>query len=165
MIYRTISTTCLCAFLALGCATTSEPESPTPAAPERSTDATAILEEAARTPLDPIYFDTDRAGLSEKARTTLERHAEAILADQGGGVVTIEGHCDERGSDEYNLALGERRAEVVSRYLKKLGVPASRLQTRTRGETQPAVAGHGESAWGLNRRAEIQGESKDLAQR
>ena len=72
-----------------------------------------------------------------------------------GGVITIEGHCDERGSEEYNLALGERRASGVKRYLVDLGVPASRLRTVSFGEAKPAVVGHDESAWRYNRRAEF----------
>jgi peptidoglycan-associated lipoprotein len=76
-------------------------------------------------------------------------------AKSGGGTVTIEGHCDERGSEEYNLALGDRRASGVKQYLVDLGVPASRLRTVSFGEAKPAVVGHDESAWRYNRRSEF----------
>ena len=71
------------------------------------------------------------------------------------GVITIEGHCDERGSEEYNLALGERRANGVKRYLVDLGVPSSRLRTVSFGEVKPSVMGHDESAWRHNRRSDF----------
>jgi peptidoglycan-associated lipoprotein len=69
--------------------------------------------------------------------------------------VTLEGHCDDRGSEEYNLALGERRASAVKRYLVDLGVSASRLRTVSFGEAKPSAAGHDESAWKWNRRVEF----------
>ena len=115
--------------------------------------------------LDPIYFDTDRALLRPEARDRLESRARAILAHPEWGVVTIEGHCDERGSDEYNLALGERRATTVQRYLMDLGVPSSRMRTVTFGESRPAVPGHAESAWRYNRRSELQSEAVRSARR
>jgi peptidoglycan-associated lipoprotein len=73
-------------------------------------------------------------------------------------VVTIDGHCDERGSDQYNRALGRRRAAAVERYLVDMGVPSARVATRTFGEDRPAVSGHDESAWSYNRRSELQVE-------
>jgi peptidoglycan-associated lipoprotein len=115
--------------------------------------------------LGPIYFDTDRSLLRPDARTALKKHAEAIKKHPEWGVVTIEGHCDERGSEEYNMGLGIRRASAVVRYLADLGVPSSRLQTRSLGEEHPAVAGHDESAWSRNRRSEIRSEAYDAAQR
>ena len=81
------------------------------------------------------------------------------------GVLTIDGHCDDRGSEEYNLALGSRRAAAVERYLTDLGVPVSRLATRTFGEEKPAVAGRGERAWRYNRRSEFQIEARESASR
>ena len=69
--------------------------------------------------------------------------------------VTIEGHCDERGDEEYNLALGERRASSVKRYLQNLGVASGSMRTMSYGEAKPAVQGHDESAWRWNRRAEF----------
>jgi len=72
--------------------------------------------------------------------------------------VVIEGHCDERGSEEYNLALGERRADAVRRYMTDLGVPGGRMSTVSFGESRPAVQGHDESAWRYNRRADFVGQ-------
>jgi len=169
--YHTLSTACLCAFLALGCAsssTTGEPDPSPLVAPEPSTSASGVsdvLAEPSSEPLEPIYFDTDRARLSETERAKLKRYAQVILEHTDSGLVTILGHCDERGSEAYNLALGKRRATVVSNYLKNLGVPASRLQTFTRGEMQPAFPGHDESVWSLNRRAVIEDEGNLLALR
>ena len=103
--------------------------------------------------LEAVYFDYDRAELRSDARTTLQANASSVK--NGGGHITIEGYCDERGSEEYNLALGERRANGVRQYMVDLGVPASRLSTVSFGEARPAVAGHTESAWRYNRRAEF----------
>ena len=103
--------------------------------------------------LEAVYFDYDRAELRSDARTTLQ--ANASVVKNGSGNITIEGYCDERGSEEYNLALGERRANGVRQYMVDLGVPASKLSTVSFGEARPAVAGHTESAWRYNRRAEF----------
>ncbi len=105
--------------------------------------------------LGTVYFDFDRYDIRADARPTLRANADAILARRGAGIITIEGHCDERGSEEYNLALGERRASGVKQYLVDLGVPASRLRTVSFGEAKPAVLGHDESAWRYNRRSEF----------
>jgi len=105
--------------------------------------------------LEAIYFDLDRWELSQQAQQALKSNAKQIQARPEWGVLTIEGHCDERGSDEYNIALGERRAAAVKRYLVDLGVPSSRFDTVTYGESRPAVRGGGEKAWRLNRRSEI----------
>ena len=74
---------------------------------------------------------------------------------ESGASVTIEGHCDERGSEEYNVALGERRADAVRRYLLDLGVDGSQISVVSYGEARPAVNGTGETAWQLNRRAQF----------
>jgi len=110
-------------------------------------------------PLETVYFDFDRYEIRSDARTRLRGNADAIKANVSWGVITIEGHCDERGSEEYNLALGERRANAVKRYLVDLGVPSSRLRTVSFGEAKPAVVGHDESAWRYNRRAEFKSGS------
>ena len=104
--------------------------------------------------LRTIYFDFDQFALSASARETLRRNAE-ILKSHPEIRVEIQGNCDERGSEEYNLALGERRANAVKRYLVDLGVPSSRLRTVSFGEARPAVQGHDESAWRYNRRADF----------
>jgi peptidoglycan-associated lipoprotein len=102
-----------------------------------------------------VYFDYDRYEIRSDAREALRGNADSIRANANWGVVTIEGHCDERGSEEYNLALGERRAHAVKSYLVDLGVPSSRLRTVSFGEAKPAVVGHDESAWRYNRRSEF----------
>jgi peptidoglycan-associated lipoprotein len=105
--------------------------------------------------LTTVYFDYDRSTLTPKAADKLKGNAETIRAFPEWAYVTIQGHCDERGTEEYNLALGDRRADAVKRYLVTLGVPESRLRTVSYGELRPAVEGHDESAWSRNRRAEF----------
>ena len=152
--------------LALGCASSTTREMPpSPAAMEKPDPGAITLRQAAGPALAPIYFDTDLALLRKDARGALDDHAKAILANPEWGVLMIEGHCDERGSDEYNLALGGRRAATVKRYLVDLGVPAARLDTRTFGEARPAVAGHDETAWRYNRRSELAGATQESASR
>ena len=104
--------------------------------------------------LQTVYFEYDSAEIREDARPALRQNADKLNAG-GLGTVTIEGHCDERGSTEYNLALGERRANAVKRYLVDLGVPSNNLRTVSFGEERPAVQGHDESAWRYNRRADF----------
>jgi peptidoglycan-associated lipoprotein len=105
--------------------------------------------------LETVYFDLDRWELRPEARETLKANAEKLKLSEGWTVLTIEGHCDERGSDEYNLALGARRAETVANYLKDLGVSPERLRTVSFGEARPAATGHDEMAWKRNRRSEF----------
>ncbi|MFO1241610.1 MAG: peptidoglycan-associated lipoprotein Pal [Rickettsiales bacterium] len=100
---------------------------------------------------DRVFFALDSSSLSGEAQSTLERQAN-WLKQYGNFSATIEGHCDERGTREYNLALGERRATAVKNYLVNLGVPASRLSTISYGKERPAVLGSDESAWSQNRR-------------
>jgi peptidoglycan-associated lipoprotein len=101
--------------------------------------------------LQDVFFDYDQASLRSDARRVLDADA-AVLKSSDGGVVTLEGHCDERGTVEYNLALGERRARAAKQYLVGLGVPDSQLRTISYGEERPFAPGHDESAWGQNRR-------------
>ena len=108
-----------------------------------------------RAELQTVYFDFDRSEIRPDARSALKTNAQVLKENKDWGVVTIEGHCDERGSEEYNLALGERRANEVKRYLVDLGVPSSRLRTVSFGEARPAVPGRDESAWRYNRRSEF----------
>ncbi len=103
-------------------------------------------------PLGDIRFDYDAAPLSDEARATLEKHA-LWLQNRREVRVTIEGHCDERGTVEYNLALGEQRARAARDYLVSLGVSAERLSTVSYGKERPLDTGQGESAWARNRRA------------
>lgn len=100
---------------------------------------------------DRVFFGYDRYDLSPEARATLEKQAQWV--NQYSGVtITVEGHCDERGTREYNLALGERRANSVKNYLVALGVDAGRIQTISYGKERPAVPGSDESSWAQNRR-------------
>ena len=103
--------------------------------------------------LGTVYFDFDRAEIRGDARPILRGNANEM--GDAPGVVTIEGNTDERGSSEYNLALGERRARSVKRYLVDLGVSSSKMRTVSFGEDRPAVQGHDESAWRYNRRADF----------
>jgi peptidoglycan-associated lipoprotein len=105
--------------------------------------------------LGSIYFDYDDASIRGDARTTLKANSQAIQSRSEWKTVTLEGHTDERGSEEYNLALGERRANAAKQYLVDLGVPDSRMITVSFGEGSPAVQGHDESAWRWNRRVEF----------
>jgi peptidoglycan-associated lipoprotein len=101
---------------------------------------------------DRVFFEFNQSDLSEEARATLDRQA-AWLKKYSSIDVTIEGHCDERGTREYNLALGDRRAEAAKNYLVADGVSASRIKTISYGKERPAVLGHNEAAWAQNRRA------------
>ena len=105
--------------------------------------------------LETVYFDFDKSDLRQDARDILSKNAEALLKSVPDAKVKIEGHCDERGSDEYNLALGDRRAKSVAKYLSTLGVQADRISTISFGKEKPAVQGHDEAAWAKNRRAEF----------
>jgi len=102
-------------------------------------------------PLADITFDYDSPGLSEAARGTLEKHA-LWLQNHREAKVLVEGHCDERGTTEYNLALGEKRARAAYDYLRSLGVAAERLRTVSYGKEKPLDPGHNEAAWAKNRR-------------
>ncbi len=102
-----------------------------------------------------IYFDLDESVLTEESRTALEAKAPVLIRHPRMHV-RIVGHCDARGSDEYNLALGLRRAAETKRYLAALGVDESRMEIVTMGEERPAVQGNTEEAYALNRRAEFE---------
>jgi len=105
--------------------------------------------------LETVYFEFNRWQLNDETRSALRTNAQQLQAGSAASPVTVIGHCDERGSEEYNLALGERRAEAVKRYLVDLGIPASRIRTLSFGEARPAVQGTGEAVWSRNRRAEL----------
>lgn len=110
---------------------------------------------AAETSLGTIYFDFDSYLLSSAARDTLSRNAEYLLKENMTVKIQIEGHCDERGSGEYNLALGERRAQSAYNYLVTLGVPSDRLSVISYGKELPVANGHDNDAWAKNRRDEF----------
>jgi peptidoglycan-associated lipoprotein len=99
-----------------------------------------------------VYFDYDSAQVNPAERAKIEAVAEYLRANPSISLA-VEGHCDERGSNEYNLALGERRALAVRAYLVGLGIEAARIQTKSMGEEQPVALGHDEASWSQNRRA------------
>jgi peptidoglycan-associated lipoprotein len=101
-----------------------------------------------------VYFAFDSSSVDAESRAIIEAHAAFLSANRNIKVV-FEGHTDERGTREYNLALGERRAQAVDRVAKLLGVSADRIKTVSYGEEKPVAAGHSEADWALNRRVEI----------
>jgi peptidoglycan-associated lipoprotein len=109
----------------------------------------------ADSPLEDIRFDFDSAVLTAGSRATLESHA-SWLRSYPTVTLLVEGHCDERGTVEYNLALGERRAAAAMEYLVSLGIPMTRLKTISYGKEFPLDPGHNEDAWARNRRAHFQ---------
>jgi len=101
-----------------------------------------------------IYFEFDSASIRNEDRAAIQAHAE-YMGKNGGATVALEGHTDERGSREYNIALGEQRAKAVRQLLLFQGAVSSQLQTVSYGEESPAAIGHDEDAWQQNRRVEI----------
>ena len=101
-----------------------------------------------------IYFELDSSEVSESERITIEAHAQ-YLSEHSGASITLEGHADERGAREYNIALGEQRANAVRQLMTLLGAASPQIRTISYGEERPTADGHEESAWQLNRRVEI----------
>ena len=148
------------------------PPSPPPAADTRPADPPAPMREpmppeplpadsvAGRSlddlnrdsPLQPVFFALDSADIDDAGRATLQANA-AVLKKYPTWIITVEGHCDERGTAEYNLALGERRAASARTYLVSLGIDANRVRTVSYGSEFPFDPAHHETAWGRNRRA------------
>ena len=127
---------------------------PVPAQPALSDDAAGVrtLDEINRnSPLKPVFFAVDSADLDESGRETTSANAE-ILKKNPRWVITIEGHCDERGTAEYNLALGERRALAVKTFLVSLGIPGDRIRTISYGKEFPFDPAKTEEAMAKNRR-------------
>lgn len=124
-----------------------------------STDLLPPFEEAVRTMLQDVYFDYDASALKPEQITALDADALVLMdlfEEYPTGRVMVEGHCDERGSSEYNLALGDRRAHTAYEYLVSRGVPAARLQTVSFGKEKPQCYEQAESCWSLNRRAHFE---------
>jgi len=115
-------------------------------------ELTALVEKEGK--LYTIYFEFDRSFIRDDMKSFLEKNA-AWLKKNSAVKVKIEGHCDERGSNEYNIALGDRRAQSANKYLVNLGVDASRVSTVSYGEEKSACSAHGEDCWSKNRRAEF----------
>jgi peptidoglycan-associated lipoprotein len=105
-------------------------------------------------PLGTVYFDYDRAVVRDDARATLEGNASWMKKFRTVKVL-VEGHCDERGTEEYNLALGEKRAKAAQDYMLSLGIGSDRIKIISYGKSQPTNPGHDEGAWQMNRRAQF----------
>lgn len=103
---------------------------------------------------EDVHFAYDSSALDAEAQAVLKSKAEFMRTNSGN--VTIEGHCDERGTSEYNMALGERRAQSAKKFLTNLGIAGSRLNTVSYGKERPLVMGNDESAWAKNRRAHFE---------
>jgi peptidoglycan-associated lipoprotein len=159
--------------LVAGCASKTKPAAETAATPVATSETTDVSRQP--TPLgvesqsaqsgpvadlqsvaglERIHFAYNQFTLEDAARVTLEKNA-IYLRNHAVGKVVIEGHCDERGSDEYNLALGERRAMAAKNYLVSLGISGERLSVISFGEEKPLVTASNEEAWAQNRRAEF----------
>lgn len=131
---------------------------PTQPTPEPEVPEVTAPDYAALDPADygvgDVYFAFDEYDLSTEAMGILSRNARILR--EAGVTVLISGHCDERGTVEYNLALGEKRAKAVRDYLVSLGVPAANLRVTSYGESKPFAMGHTEEAWAQNRRAHFE---------
>jgi peptidoglycan-associated lipoprotein len=125
---------------------------PAPAVVEDPMATRSIDDLNRSSPMRAAFFDYDSAELSAEARAVLDANA-ATLKKYASWAITVEGHCDERGTAEYNLSLGERRAVAAQSYLVSLGIPAGRLRTVSYGKEFPFDPGHDEAAWAKNRRA------------
>jgi peptidoglycan-associated lipoprotein len=148
------------ALLLLAACSSPPPEAPPPAAPEigappggmsgGSNYAAGSQQDLAQTAGDRVFFAFDSSEISPAAQQILQRQA-AWLQHYGNVAVTIEGHCDERGTEEYNLALGERRANAAKNVLVAAGVAAGRIQTISYGKERPVIPGSTEEAFAQNR--------------
>jgi peptidoglycan-associated lipoprotein len=133
--------------------TVTQPPAPPPPPPKPPKKS---LSQRLSEEVQDAYFDFDKYDIRPDARETLTRNASAlrsILADFPDAVITIEGHCDERGSAEYNLGLGDRRATAAKEFLVQLGISADRLRTISYGKERPQCTEHNEECWQRNRRA------------
>jgi len=129
-----------------------QPQPPAPQPTEQQIfDRMSLTELNAQHPLDDVYFAYDKSDLSDESRASLQKNA-TWLRKWTTTKVRIQGHADDRGTNEYNLALGERRASAVRDYLVSLGVPTARLEIVSLGEEQPVCKDENESCWSKNRR-------------
>jgi peptidoglycan-associated lipoprotein len=166
------------ATMIVGCSTTKLEDKPAPVveqskpapatapAPAPAPAPVAKVEAPAPTPGDPlndptgalakrsVYFDFDKSQIKAEYQTLIELHSH-YLVEHASRQIRIEGNCDERGGREYNLALGQRRADAVRERMQLAGVPASRVETISLGKEKPKATGHDEAAWADNRRADI----------
>jgi peptidoglycan-associated lipoprotein len=162
-----LRTTVLCAAMLAACSHAQPaPEQATVPAPVAEVAPAATPEVTPAVPAPPeipkvveikptasIYFAFDQALLSEESRNVLTGLVSAATAP--GALIRIEGNCDERGSDEYNIGLGQRRADAAKNYLVRLGVPASNVSAISLGEERPKMPGHDEASWRENRRDDV----------
>ncbi len=147
------------AFMFFGCKPKVDPvvEQPVVVAPEPEPEPEPVEVIPEVIPVEDadfvvVYFDLDKYNLVDAAKTALENNAQ-VLKDNPSVMVKIEGHCDERGTVEYNLSLGEKRAKAAMDYMIDLGVASSRLDMVSYGKERPIDNGHNEAAWSKNRRA------------
>ena len=141
---------------------TPPPEPPTPAAEPTTVPPQPVAEDSIaagsiddinrNSPLQPVFYELDAAEVDTGGQRVLQANAE-VLRKYPMWQISVEGHCDERGTAEYNLALGERRAVAARNYLVSLGIAADRLKTVSYGKEFPFDPGHSEEAWSKNRRA------------
>jgi peptidoglycan-associated lipoprotein len=127
-----------------------------PPAPPPPVAAKLSIDDRLQREIQDAFFDYDKSTIRDDARSTLTANADAlkrILSDFPSATVTVEGHCDERGSAEYNLGLGDRRATSVKEFLVQLGVPADKLKTISYGKERPQCTDANETCWQKNRRA------------
>jgi peptidoglycan-associated lipoprotein len=129
----------------------ANPANPDPGTNTNGTDVDGPGAELERR-LRPVFFHFDRSDLTQESRDTLTENAR-VLRETPGFDIVIEGHCDERGTNEYNLALGDRRARAARDFLVTSGLPASRFSIVSYGEERPFEFGHDERSWSQNRRA------------
>ena len=122
-------------------------------APSSKETTTAVQKQAAKPSANSVYFAFDSSAIDASSKTLLDGYAAWLNSNNVN--TTIEGNCDERGSREYNLALGQRRADSVKDYLVSQGVSSSRIDTVSFGEEKPECTGTGEACWAQNRRAEV----------
>jgi peptidoglycan-associated lipoprotein len=163
---------CFAALLA-ACASAPPPQptpQPAPVAAPAPPPAPAPVQEAPPAETRPtiaavsIYFDFDSSTISDAARSTLDSFYDAARSSPDARV-RIEGNCDERGTAEYNLALGQRRADAAKKYLMNLGMDGSRIRTVSNGKEKPRAQGHDEDAWRENRRDDLLPEGATVGQR
>ena len=133
--------------------TSQAPGEADPSQPVADMDTSGTGQDASRLELAPVFFDYDRFEIRDDQEQALRENAKKLRENENLQVL-LEGHCDERGTDEYNLALGDRRARTVKQYLVDLGVSEGRIRTISYGESQPFALGHDEAAWQQNRRAQ-----------
>jgi peptidoglycan-associated lipoprotein len=107
-----------------------------------------------------VHYDYDQATLRDDARATLAKNADWLKRPHNTSVILVEGHCDERGTERYNLALGERRARAAMEYLQSLGIPANRLKMVSYGKERPQCTEATEACWQSNRRAHLKIDAK-----